>query len=158
MKDRKEYFKQYWAKHKKEHAEAQRRYVEKIGRKEYNEYQSTYRDSNPPQNKSYKEKCKEWYEKNREKKLEYQKQYKKSPMGRANNLLSAYKKSDIKYNRGECTLTAKWIVENIFSGQKCHYCDETDWHKLGCDRIDNTLPHTPDNVVPCCFKCNCKKH
>lgn len=80
----------------------------------------------------------------------------KSPMGRANNLLQAYKISDSEFNRGKCTLTAKWIVDNIFT-QQCHYCGKNDWTKLGCDRIDNDLPHTPDNVVPCCSECNQKK-
>lgn len=119
--------------------------------------------------------AKRHYQNNREKKLEYQTEYNKNnkeklaeyhaeydakyystPLGRASNLLRRYKSSDKKYNRGECTLTADWIVENIFS-QHCHYCGETDWTKIGCDRINNSLPHTPDNVVPCCKHCNDKK-
>lgn len=143
--NRKEYFKQYWAKHKKQHAEAQKKYMKKI------------KDENVQTKSTNKDYQRLWYENNKEKKLEYQKQYKKTPMGRANNLISAYKKNDKKYNRGECTLTAKWIVENIFS-KPCYYCGETDWHKLGCDRINNNLPHTTDNVVSCCHRCNCKKH
>ena len=75
---------------------------------------------------------------------------------RAYSMIKSYKATDKKHNRGECTLTPVWVVENIFS-QPCHYCNETDWLKIGCDRIDNSLPHTPDNVVPCCFHCNCKK-
>lgn len=35
--------------------------------------------------------------------------------------------------------------------------NERDWHKLGCDRKDNSLPHTPDNCIPCCSTCNTKK-
>ena len=90
-------------------------------------------------------------------KKDYLKQYIKTPRGRANNLLCGYRASDEKYNRGECTLTADWIVENIFSGQKCVYCGESDWKKLGCDRIDDSLPHTPENCQPCCWKCNNQK-
>lgn len=146
---RKEYLRKYWKEHRGAHREAQKRYVEKIGKEEYNEYQNEHKKTS-----SY---YKEWYEKNKEKKLDYSKQYKNTPLGRAHNLLAAYRKSDKKYNRREGDLTAKWIVENIFT-KKCQYCGETDWHKLGCDRIDNTLPHTKENVVPCCFKCNCKKH
>ena len=78
-------------------------------------------------------------------------------MGRAINLVKRYRQSDKQYNRGECTLTAKWMVNNIFSGQKCIFCGESDWTKLGCDRIDNSLPHTPNNVNPCCEKCNTKR-
>lgn len=87
----------------------------------------------------------------------YQAEYYQTKKGKAKHLFNTYKSSDKKYNRGECTLTAEWIVENIFS-QPCHYCGRTDWRKMGCDRIDNSLPHTPDNVVPCCYHCNCKKH
>ena len=68
-------------------------------------------------------------------------------------LYNAYCRHDKNAGRGECTLTAQWIVDNIFT-QKCHWCPETDWTKIGCDRIDNSLPHTPDNVIPCCERCN----
>ena len=78
-------------------------------------------------------------------------------MGRADYLLQRYRQSDKKHNRGECTLTAQWIVENIFS-KPCHYCGKTDWTKIGCDRIDNSKPHTEDNVIPCCMNCNRKKN
>ena len=89
-------------------------------------------------------------------KKECDKQYYQTPMGRAVHLVSGYRQSDKNANRGECTLTAQWIVENIFSGQKCAHCDESDWHKLGCNRLDNSKPHTPDNVEPCCKECNDK--
>lgn len=102
----------------------------------------------------------EYYQNNKEKiaeqKAEYQVEYRSTPKGRACNLVGTYKQSDKKQNRGECTLTPDWIVENIFN-QPCHYCGETDWHELGCDRIDNSLPHRPGNVVPCCTECNRKK-
>lgn len=87
---------------------------------------------------------------------EKQKKYYKTPKGRAIGLLCNYNAKDKKYNRGECTLTTEWIIDNIFSS-KCVYCGEDDWRELGCDRIDNDKPHTPDNVVPCCYSCNCKK-
>ena len=99
---------------------------------------------------------KQWREKHKEEISEYRKKYSKTPMGRASNLISSYRTNDKKHNRGECELTAQWIVENIFTS-KCIYCGETDWTKLGCDRIDNGKPHTPDNVVPCCKPCNDKK-
>lgn len=98
----------------------------------------------------------EWYQRNKEKKAAYDAKYRLTPKGRAKMLIDSYRREDKKYNRGECTLTPEWIVEHIFS-QPCHYCGETDWHELGCDRIDNSLPHTPENVVPCCWECNAKK-
>lgn len=64
-----------------------------------------------------------------------------------------YRQSDLQYNRGECTLTPEWFIEKIYH-KSCVYCGETDWHKLGTDRIDNSKPHTPDNVVCCCKDCN----
>lgn len=83
----------------------------------------------------------------------YDEKYLKTKNGRANNLLCAYRANDKKYGRGECTLTAEWIVENIFS-KPCAHCGENDWRKIGCNRLDNSKPHTVDNVEPCCKKCN----
>ena len=103
------------------------------------------------------ERKKKYYQDNKETLVEQKKQYHQTTMGRAVNLVSTYRQNDKKYNRGECTLTAQWMVDNIFSGQKCIFCGESDWTKLGCDRIDNTKPHTPDNVNPCCDKCNAKR-
>ena len=116
----------------------------------------------------YKEKDKERYNRNREKIVSQKKEhylknreeilaksnsYHKTKEGRANNLLSSYVYHDKTYNRGNCTLTQRWILENIFTSS-CIYCGETDWRKLGCDRIDNTKAHTPDNVVCACWDCN----
>lgn len=84
--------------------------------------------------------------------------YDATPFGRATHLIRAYRKADKKYNRGECTVTPQWMVDNVFSGQVCHYCGESNWTKLGVDRKDSSLPHTPENCVPCCKACNEKKH
>ena len=103
------------------------------------------------------EQHKEYYTANREKRLkqqkEYNKEYYKTPMGRASNLLNAYNRNDKKYNRGEGDLTAQWIADNILS-KPCVHCGESDWKKIGCNRIDNSKPHTKDNVEPCCCECN----
>ena len=99
----------------------------------------------------------QYYKANKEQRLEYNREKLKTPIGRATNLLNQYKLSDERHNRGDCTLTANWIVENIFS-KPCHYCGETDWNSIGCDRINNSKPHTPDNVVPCCTECNRKRN
>lgn len=103
----------------------------------------------------------EYFQRNKERlkviRKDYLNEYHKTPMGRAVMLVNGYQQKDKKYKRGDCTITGKWVVENIFS-KPCHYCGETDWTKIGCDRIDRLKPHTPDNVVPCCWKCNCKRH
>jgi len=109
--------------------------------------------------KNNKDIHKAYYERNKERIIEYQNEYQidydKTPMARANRLLGAYKQADKIYRGGGCTLTAKWIVENIFS-KTCVHCGESDWTKIGCNRLDNSKPHTEDNVEPCCYKCNIK--
>lgn len=83
------------------------------------------------------------------------KNYYCKPSCRASGLLSAYNQLDRKYNRGKGDLTAQWIAENILS-KPCVYCGESDWRKIGCNRLDNTKPHSKDNVEPCCRDCNLK--
>lgn len=126
----------------------------KQAKKEYSkQYYKQYYQTNK---EKLLEQQKQYNQTNKEKIVEYHKQYFRTPMGRASRLVQAHNQEDKKYNRGECTLTARWIVDNIFS-QKCIYCGESDWRKLGCDRIDNSKPHTEDNVVPCCEACNNKR-
>ena len=76
-------------------------------------------------------------------------------MDRAKNILSAYNQKDALYGRGKGDLTAKWIVENIFS-KPCAHCGKEGWKVIGCNRLDNTKPHSKDNVEPCCLECNLK--
>lgn len=117
---------------------------------------------------------KKYYEKNKEKILlysqthyrenkeahqervnNYRKNWCYKPIGRASSLLSAYNQADMLYNRGKGDLTAKWIVENIFS-KPCAHCGKEGWKIIGCNRLDNTKPHSKDNVEPCCRDCNLK--
>ena len=126
-------------------------------RREYNrEYRKANKERIAEYYKANKDKIAEYYQTNKDMITEQQAEYRATPMGRAANLISSYRQEDKKYNRGECTLTAQWMVDNIFTS-KCHWCGETDWTKLGCDRIDNSKPHTPDNVNPCCEECNKKR-
>lgn len=153
-----EYNKSYRESHKEELAEYKKTYnksyrethKEQISERQ-NAYNKVYREENKEQiaehNKAYRETNKVII-------AERQKSYRNTKNGRARTLLANYKRKDKKLNRGECTLTVEWIVENIFSGQVCHWCGESDWMKLGCDRIDNNLPHTPENVVCSCWDCN----
>lgn len=87
---------------------------------------------------------------------DYVKKWQHTPYGRANHLLNSYRQSDKKANRGECNLTTAWILENIFA-KPCVHCGKQGWNVIGCNRIDNDLPHTIDNVEPCCFDCNRKQ-
>lgn len=120
------------------------------------EYMAKWRKNSNKYKNWYKEYQTKYQASHKTERNTYLSEKRKTPKGRAKMLIDSYRREDKKYNRGECTLTADWIVENIFS-QPCHYCGKTDWHELGCDRIDNSLPHTPDNVVPCCKHCNDKR-
>ena len=66
-----------------------------------------------------------------------------------------YNAKDAEYNRGKGDLTYTWIVENILN-KPCAHCGKTGWDVIGCNRLDNTKPHTMDNVEPCCVDCNNK--
>lgn len=71
----------------------------------------------------------------------------------AGKRIRRYRQADLKYGRGECTLTKEYLVDDIWK-RGCAYCGTYDWHILGVDRIDNSKPHTPDNIVCSCKRCN----
>ena len=154
--EKKEYDRKHYLKNREKKLEQSKRWYQEnrerkleLGKLWYQENKDKFIDKRAEQHKH-------WYKENKDKVLEYISKYNKTPYGRAIYLVSNYRKKDKTYNRGECTLTPEWIVDNIFT-KSCNYCDERDWTKLGCDRINNDLPHTPDNVVPCCKKCNDKR-
>lgn len=72
---------------------------------------------------------------------------------RSKMLISSYRYRDKKRFNKEIDLDVDWFIDNIFNS-KCIYCGESNWRKLGCDRIDNNKPHSKDNVVCCCSTCN----
>ena len=123
-------------------------------REKHIEYYKQHREERAEYNKQY-------HQEHREERLEHMKQYNKcwhqTPYGRAQYLIDNYRRNDRLYNRGECTLTAQWVMDNIFT-KKCLYCGESDWQLLGCDRINNSKPHTIENVVCSCGKCNHKRN
>ena len=139
-------------------------YIEKYGEEAYKEHLKKCKAYNKAYNAAHREeilaKQKVYDAVHREERKEYKKAYYKAysetPHGRAKYLLSRYRQSDRERNLGETTITSDWIVDNIFTSS-CTYCGETDWHKLGTDRIDNTKPHTTDNVVCACASCNTKR-
>lgn len=111
-------------------------------------YQKAIYDTDPSIKKNY---SKEYRKKNN-----YNQKYRNTKTGRAANLLSAYKTADKKAGREQCSLTRNWIIEKIFSSS-CVYCGDYDWLHLGCDRIDNTQPHTPENCICACGICNIER-
>lgn len=70
-------------------------------------------------------------------------------------MISAYKSKDVKNGTTVCDIDIDWMIANITT-KPCVYCGDT--HRVGCDRIDNSKGHTKDNVVPCCFDCNCARN
>ena len=78
-----------------------------------------------------------------------------TPIERAERLANGYKVIDDRKGLNN-NITAEWIAEHIFT-QSCLKCGESDWHKLGCDRINNKLGHLTNNVVCACRNCNIKR-
>lgn len=136
--ERRKYMKQYYQANRERLKEYQKQY--------HKEYYQTNKEK-------ILEQYKEYYQVNKQKHYEWKKEYNNTPMGRAHMLLSAYNQADNKYNRGKGDLTAQWIVERIFS-QPCAHCGKEGWDVIGCNRLDNSKPHTMDNVEPCCKECN----
>jgi len=60
------------------------------------------------------------------------------------------KKADKR--RGQSYGLTRPQVEDLISGP-CHYCGETDL-KMTLDRIDNSIGHVENNVLPACIRCN----
>jgi hypothetical protein len=61
----------------------------------------------------------------------------------------SYKYSDKKYGRAN-DLDIDFLKEALL--KPCIYCESKT--KIGLDRIDCSLGHTKNNVVPCCSRCN----
>lgn len=176
-----DYNKQYRERHKEELNEKSKKYRLEHS-EELKEYRKRYRLEHPEKVKEankkwatnnadkikqyrldHSDEIKSWqrqyYSENSDKFKEYHKQIRKTLDGRARALLHAYNQKDIL--RGfdiSNNITPDWIIENIFSGQQCVYCGESDWQKLGVDRVDNSKPHIPDNLVCCCGECNVKRN
>lgn len=105
--------------------------------------------------KRVREYAKENIEKTREWSRKRQMKRRRTIIGRAYHLLQAYNKADENAGRPKGDLTPEWIVENIFS-KPCAHCGKEGWKVIGCNRLDNSKPHTKDNVEPCCWECNQK--
>lgn len=69
-------------------------------------------------------------------------------------MLSAYRCKDKK--KGYNTTVTREYLESIIRCGKCIYCGDTE--RLGLDRIDNNRGHEIENVVPCCYECNCARN
>ena len=142
-----------WRKNNYEKAtEYDKQYRESHREKQHERDHKRYRD-NPEKEKQRR---REYYTNNKEKTLETNHRYSKSKEGRATKLCLNYLRDDNNMGREGFNLERNWVVDHIFNSS-CIYCDDSNWKHLGCDRIDNDLPHTPDNVVCSCGICNIER-
>ena len=151
-----EYQRQYYQANKEKRAEyckQHHRDNKEVYKKWYQDNKEKVKERVKQYNQEHKEEIALWHKQYREERKDYYNEYNKSQIAKADNLCCKYRKFDQEKCKGACTLTGQWIINNIFT-KTCLYCGEKDWRKLGCDRIDNDLPHTPDNVVCSCSKCN----
>jgi hypothetical protein len=75
--------------------------------------------------------------------------FRRTPIGKRTEMKKDAKKRGIGF-----TLTID-DVKNLWK-KPCGYCGNK-MHILCLDRINNTLPYSKDNVVPCCKWCNYNK-
>lgn len=161
--EEKEYNREYYRKNKERILKQVKEYrelnKEKIAESKRDHYRSNIDEIRKKQHEYYLRnrehfinKQREYYESNKESVL---KRIAETPMGRANNMITAYNQQDETQNRGRGDLDSRWVVENILS-KPCAHCGKTGWNVIGCNRLDNSKPHTKDNVEPCCFECNIK--
>lgn len=74
---------------------------------------------------------------------------------KASKMISSYKHKDKINGVSICDIDINWMILNILT-KACIYCGDT--YRIGADRIDNKKGHTKDNIVPCCYECNCAKN
>jgi len=76
------------------------------------------------------------------------KKYCRTDKGKSISILKAYENHDKKHNR-DTDLKSEDILNILRT--PCTYCG---FPSTGFDRINNSLGHTKENVVPCCKECN----
>lgn len=110
------------------------------------EYARLYNIKN---NSKIKQRKRDYYYANREKQLEYNRQFYNSIGGR-------YK--SYKLNAKNRNLEFLFTLEEFkkFSNQPCYYCKKAT-NIIGIDRTDNRIGYIISNCVSCCKQCNLAK-
>ena len=149
----KQHRKEFYNDNKKKELERQKEYTTR-NKDKISAYKKQYREEHREKLAAY---IKQYMADNSEKYKAYQKEYNKSQIGRAQRQFQKYRRMDIRNGFGDVIdFDTKWIMDNIHT-KSCVYCGKTGWDIIGCDRKDNSLPHTKANCVPCCTECNIRK-
>ncbi len=149
-KKRAEYDKEYRAKNKEKRRQQHHDWYVKH-KEEKRQYDIEYRKNNVDARKRVKA---EWNKKNKTKTATYNQEFYQTITGMASRRRNHYLYDDKEKGFDTAqTITAEWIAENILTGS-CIYCHDSEPYHLGCDRIDESKVHTPDNVVCACPICN----
>ena len=142
---------EYRKKNKEKLAANKRAWYEKH-KEEKAAYDKIYRAEHVEKRQNYK---KEWNKRKKEHTSDYNKSYYETLLGLARRRRNHYVYEDKKAGHDTAqTVTYKWIIENILTDKSCIYCGDSEKEHLGCDRIDNSKGHTPDNIVCACPICN----
>lgn len=129
--------------HRASHRASQAKWVQKNP-----DYKADWDRNNPDYYANY-------YQENKEDITVKHKEYRTTLTGMCVQKSSNYRTVDrLKFDTDEGSVTAEQMKEMIELQPHCFYCGETDFLKLGLDRIDNSKPHTIDNCVVCCLDCN----
>lgn len=145
-----EYDKIYRAKNREKRLKQQRDWYY-LHKEEKQLYDKEYRKNNADKRKRIKA---TWNKENKEKMARYNQEYYQTIPGMAARRRSHYLADDKEKGFDTTqTVTVEWIAENILTAS-CIYCHDTEPYHLGCDRIDESKGHTPDNVVCACPVCN----
>lgn len=107
----------------------------------------------------------EYRKKTRSKRREQEKQYRIKNWARRCVYLS--RGTDLRKNRpvGDGYITAKRLKTlRALQMNRCYYCsiemqieNRKKANGLTTERLNNSIPHTENNVVLCCSSCNCRK-
>lgn len=95
-------------------------------------------------------KSRKWFEKNKIKRNQQKREYKKTFLGKYTQY-----KFDAKYHNRKFELSE--IDFGYLVSSPCHYCGKIQGNLNGVDRIDSSKGYIEGNCVPCCTSCNTAK-
>lgn len=158
---RREYYRTYYNEHKEQLRERQREYSRRDYRKHKQErleqakvYKQEHRDKINELTRQWKHEHSDFYRDH------YRNRYANDIVFRSYRKFSRYRHMDrdkglVPDNIDDYPTKEEYV--QMFR-QPCVFCGESDWHKIGLDRIDNSLGHVRGNLQPCCWSCNKKKN